>query len=129
MNNNVRTRRIFAWILDWNLSGLIPLIFSKVFFGPNPSIENPILVLIFLLLILLFPTSFVLRDVIFCGRSIGRRIFGLYIIDKKTDAPATVKQRIARNLFFFIYPFDGLLLLLTKETIGDRVADTFVVKK
>ena len=68
------------------------------------------MLLCFFAIILAF-VAFVLRDVIFKGRSIGKRIFGLYVLDKNTNEPASIKQRIIRNLFFFIYPVDGIILL------------------
>ena len=69
------------------------------------------------------------RDVIFKGRSIGKHIFGLYVLDKNTNELASIKQRIIRNLFFFIYPVDGIILIASKESIGDKAVNTIVVKK
>lgn len=131
MNNDVRIRRIVAWIIDWNLSGLPSLLFVAFLRDclTRPSFQNAGVLLILLALILLYPVLFVFRDVIFKGRSIGKRIFGLYIIDKSTNQPALMKQRIIRNLFFFIYPVDGIILLATKESIGDRLVNTAVIKK
>ena len=106
MNTNVRFRRIIAWIIDWNLSGLPCLLYTIVFMDvfKRPSFQNIGYILIFLLLLFLYPITFVMRDVIFKGRSIGKRIFGLFTLDKNTAELPSVKQRIIRNLFFFIYP-------------------------
>ena len=82
-----------------------------------------------MLLVFLYPVTFVFRDVIFKGRSIGKRIFGLYVLDKNTNERAAIIQRIIRNLFFFIYPVDGIILIVTKESIGDKAVNTTVVKK
>ena len=131
MNNNVRFRRIIAWIIDWNLSGLPCLIYTTIFMDvfKRPSIQSMGYILIFMLLVFLYPLIFVFRDVIFKGRSIGKRIFGLYVLDKNTNESASIKQRIIRNLFFFIYPIDGIILLATKESIGDKAVNTIVVKR
>lgn len=131
MNNNVRFRRIIAWIIDWNLSGLPCLLYTTIFMDvfKRPSIQSVGYILIFMLLVFLYPITFVFRDVIFKGRSVGKRIFGLYVLDKNTNETASVKQRIIRNLFFFIYPVDGIILIVTKESIGDKIVNTFVVKK
>ena len=94
----------------------------------RPSIQSMGYILIFMILVFLYPVTFVFRDVIFKGRSIGKRIFGLYVLDKNTNEPASIKQRIIRNLFFFIYPIDGIILLATKESIGDKAVNTIVVK-
>ena len=95
----------------------------------RPSIQSMGYILIFMLLVFLYPLIFVFRDVIFKGRSIGKRIFGLYVLDKNTNESASIKQRIIRNLFFFIYPIDGIILLATKESIGDKAVNTIVVKR
>ena len=131
MNNNVRCRRIVAWIIDWCLSSLPCFIFTSIFNDvfQRPSLRNILYLLIFVLLLFLFLITFVLRGVIFKGRSIGKRLFGLIVLDKSTDAPASISQKVIRSLFFFIYPVDGIILIATKESIGDRVANTKVVKK
>ncbi len=131
MDNNVRIRRMLAFIIDWNLSGLPCMLYSTVFMDvfKRPSIQNMIYILIMFLLIILYPVTFVLRDFIFGGRSVGKRIFNLQVLDKNTYKPALKKQQIIRNLFFFIYFVDGIILLITKESIGDRIANTIVVKK
>lgn len=85
--------------------------------------------LIFIFLVLLIPATFVFRDVIFKGRSVAKRIFGLHIIDKSTNGPASVQQRIVRNPFFPIYFIDGIILIATKESVGDKVTNTMVVGK
>ena len=131
MNTNVRIRRIIAWIIDWILSGLPCLLYTTIFMDvfQRPSFQNIGYILIFMLLVFLYPVTFVFRDVIFKGRSIGKRIFGLYVLDKNTNEPSSIKQRIIRNLFFFIYPVDGIILIVTKESIGDKAVNTTVVKK
>jgi uncharacterized RDD family membrane protein YckC len=131
MNTNVRIRRIIAWIIDWNLSGLPCLLYTTIFMDvfKRPSFQNIGYILILMLLVFLYPVTFVFRDVIFKGRSIGKRIFGLYVLDKNTNEPASIKQRIIRNLFFFIYPVDGIVFIVTKESLGDKAVNTTVVKK
>ncbi len=130
MDNNVRMRRIIACIIDWWLSLLPCLIYVISFYRYfiRPSFQNIVLMLIFILLVFLLFITFIFRDVICKGRSIGKQIFGLHIIDKSTNESASIRQRIIRNLFFFL-PIDGIVLLATKESIGDRVTNTIVVKK
>ena len=72
---------------------------------------------------------FVLRDVIFKGRSLGKRIFGLYVYDKNSLEKASAKQCFLRNIFFIIYAIDGIILIATGKTVGDRVAGTMVMTK
>lgn len=131
MNNNVHFRRIIAWIIDWNLSGLPCLLYTTIFMDmfKQPSLQNIGYILIFILLIFLYPITFVSRDVIFKGRSLGKRILGLYVYDKNSLGEASVKQLFLRNIFFFLYFIDGIVLLVSGQTIGDRVAGTLVISK
>jgi len=123
----LRIKRIIAWIIDWNLSGILPLVYA-LFFERLTQYGWPIY-LLFVLLVLSMPVTFVLRDVIFGGRSLGKRLFGLTVVCKKTGKPLSVGARILRNLFFFIYPVDGMLLLITGESIGERITESRVIPK
>lgn len=87
-----------------------------------------IFLLCFLAVIFAFG-AFILRDVIFKGRSLGKRIFGLYIYDKNSLEQASTKQCVLRNVFLFLYIVDGIILLVTGQTIGDRVAGTLVMSQ
>ena len=74
-------------------------------------------------------TLFVLRDYIFKGQSLGKKIFRLTILDKNTLSTPKNWQLILKNIFLFIYPIDGVILLATGESLGNRITDTVVVYK
>ena len=125
----MKLKRMIAFIIDWNLSAVPILLF--VFFFRDILISqepNPLLVIIFVLLTLSMPTICVLRDVIFNGQSIGKRIFKLHIIDETNKLPSK-RILIIRNIFFFVYPVDAILLLATNQSIGDMATRTTVVNK
>ncbi len=127
----VRIQRIVAFVIDWNII-LFPFVFVFFFlatFVQQMSDIGPFVVLLMFLVIVSAFGVFALRDVIFKGRSLGKRIFGLYVYDQKTLVGADAKQRFLRNLFFFLYFIDGILLLATGRTIGDRVAGTVVMSE
>lgn len=42
---------------------------------------------------------------------------------------ASTRQRAIRNLFFFLYLFDGIILLASGQTIGDHAAGTVVLSQ
>lgn len=123
-------RRIIAFLIDWNLSGVPALIYalilSHVARNGNPS---PILIILFVLFVFSMPILFVLRDVIFKGRSIGKRIFKLHVIDKKTGELPDRSKLWIRNLFFMMYPIDFIVLLVARRAIGDIATDTSVVRR
>lgn len=127
----VKLKRLIAFVIDWNIT-LLPFVFIfslLTTFLRKESAVNPYVFLLCFLAIVFAFGAFVLRDVIFKGRSLGKRIFGLYIYEKSSLKQASLKQCFLRNLFFFLYFIDGILLLVTGQTIGDRVAGTLVTSK
>ncbi len=131
MIKSVTLRRIIAWIIDWNVCLFPPVIACMVLanFLNEESVIYYLIAILCLLLILSAFAMFVLRDVIFKGRSLGKRLFELYVYEKNSLQQATKKQLISRNIFFFLYLVDVFVLIFTGETIGDRVAGTVVVSE
>ncbi len=126
-----RFKRIGAFILDWNIIFFIFLLADSLILDlsdTNSVVFSFIGILIALIAFMAFVVV-VLRDVIFKGRSLGKRIFGLYILDKNTLTEVPASRRFLKNLFVILYPIDAILLLATGETIGDRVANTTVISK
>ncbi len=129
---NVKWRRIVAWAIDWNIIGfsflflaaIIVALLSSTFHANSQTVS---LMLIFV--ILLYLGCFVLRDFIFCGRSLGKRIMGLAVIDRQTGMQANAGKCALRNLFIFIVHIDAIFMLASGMTIGDRAAHTVVVRK
>ena len=107
-NKHTKTDRIFAWLIDWFLMCLIVSIFPPVF-------------------TVIGIVCFILRDVIGGGRSLGKKIMKLDVIDKKTSDKAKVSQKILRNIFFIIVWIDGIVMLTSGQSIGDTVASTAVI--
>ncbi len=128
---STKFKRIIAFLIDWNIS-LLPFIFVFSFtalFLQQHSEADPIAFLLAFLFMILSFAAFILRDVIFKGRSLGKRIFGLYVYDKNSLEKASAKQCFLRNIFLIIFQIDGILLLATGKTVGDRVAGTLVMTK
>ena len=122
----VRFKRIFAFWLDWVIAFLPGLILTYCLqFVPNEATPVCLAMVRLLLFVALLAIAF--RDVIFGSRSLGKRLMGLHVIDKSTFQVASKKQRMLRGLLFFIYEIDGIILLVTGETLGDRLAKTAVI--
>ena len=126
----LKLKRIVAFIIDWVLSGIPAIIYARIFWEISKTEGlNVVNVILFLLFFLSYPTIFVLRDVIFKGRSVAKRILGLRVIDTQTNALPSKSKLIVRNLFFFIYPIEAILLLANNHTLGDTVTGTTVITK
>lgn len=88
-----------------------------------------VLLLILLLDIALSLALFVTKDFIMGGRSLGKRIFRLFVVDKKTlERPSLVKL-FFRGVFFFAIQVDFLILLITGNAIADMVFGSMVLSK
>ncbi len=129
---NVKWRRIVAWVIDWNIIGLSFLFLSVIIaallsssFHANSQTVSLILVFV----VLLYLVCFVLRDLIFGGRSLGKRIMGLVVLDRQTGNQASAGKCALRNVFIFIVHIDAIFMLASGATIGDRAAHTVVAGK
>ena len=124
----MKLRRILAWIIDWNLCGIPALIYAFIFKTITETQGvKAVYALIFVLFVLSFPTLFVVRDVLLKGRSIAKRIFKLRVIDNETNELPEKRKLVIRNLFFFIYPVEAILLIATDKSIGDMTTNTTVI--
>ena len=124
----MKLKRILVWIIDWNISGLPALLYVFIF---RKVVEtqgiNAIGALLFVFFVLSFPAIFVFRDVIFKGQSIAKRIFKLRVIDIGTNELPSNQKLIIRNLFFFLYPVEFILLLVSDKSLGDMTTNTTIV--
>ena len=126
----MKFKRMLAFVVDWLLSGVPALVGS---FFLLEAIEKrgvrPLDVILMLLLVASYPALFVLRDVMFGGRSVAKRMLGLCVKDDRTwEAPSKGKL-ILRNIFFFVYPIDAIVLLATGRSLGDMATATTVIKQ
>lgn len=128
--SDAKLKRILAWLVDWFTIGMTAGFLASgldlIRQGSSPDHSGPILFLM-LLAMLSFPACFIFRELIFGGRSLGKRITKLEILDQATGKPASKKQRIIRSLFFFLSYIDGVAVLVSGLSVGDRVAHTVVV--
>ena len=70
---------------------------------------------------------FFCRD-IFTGRSLGRRICGLSVVDADSFHPVSEFRALVRNLFIVVWPIELVMLFLKKRRLGDIVTHTDVVE-
>ena len=118
-----RLRRLCAIVIDLQMVGcvLIFLAFGAFLLPKFAGICVPFF-LTFLYLVYWYG-----RDWLLGGRSIGKRLCGLSVVDAYTLGPATGAQLLRKGLAIMVLPFDGFMLLLTGRSIGERISGTAVV--
>lgn len=129
---SVKLRRILAWIIDWNIIGFSTLTFTSlvasILFN-NQTEFSAAQFIALLVCILAYPICFMLRDLIFGGRSLGKRIVGLVVLDIQTGDKPKWWQLLLRNLFLIIFQVDLIIMLVRGRSIGDSAFHTVVVPK
>ncbi len=119
-------RRFSAFAVDYALVILIVAI-PFVLVSGNQAL--------FLLLVTLnFATALSYRlfgDGIFQGAALGKRLFGIYVVDAKTRQPCSKKQALLRMIYQWVPVFavvDGIVLICDGlQRWGDRIAGTYVL--
>lgn len=118
-----RFRRLLAWIVDMTLCMGLPgrLAVALPLSGEAFGIVGAFVVVGGF-------AAFLCRDYLLGGRSIGKRIFGLSVVDKNTGEPVTGGRLVLRNLFLFLYPVDGGFLLFSGRSLSERTSYTRVIR-
>lgn len=139
-STKVKLKRLVSAFIDLSSAGvlvyLVMFLAQKIVIlaGGDEGTEAACCVLSGLFAFFVF---FGLHDIIGFGRSLGKRIMGLIILDKKTGEDAGKKQIFSRNITTFgatmvpgvLLAVNGFVMLFSGQAIGDRTANTVVVEK
>ncbi len=122
---SVKLRRFFAWVIDWvALSFLAAVIIGIVEGFDAPYAHGELMVVAAVLVIIL---GFAFRDPLLGGRSLGKRICRLGIVDKTTGGKPTGVRWAFRGILYVFYFFDGICIMLSGYSFGDMLGGTAVV--
>ncbi len=129
----VKIRRLFAILFDVVFSSIFAAVVAFAAMIAMTMLllpEDVITAATLLVAYVAFCLGFVLRDAIMGGTSLGKRMFGLYVVDKVNATKPVVWQRVVRSLgqVFFSTP-DAIVVLISGRGIGDYVAGTAVVSR
>lgn len=120
-----RLPRLLAFFLDMSL--LPVFAFAALAIGellPGDFVFFVLGIVVFSFLAVLY-----CRDWLLGGRSIGKRLCGLSVVDRATGGPAAGKQLLLKGLCYMVLPFDAFVLLLTGRSVGERISGTAVVRR
>jgi uncharacterized RDD family membrane protein YckC len=127
-------RRCIAFHIDQTVGFLLSSLFfifdfvSNIFLtGPEIGLsQGGITVVLFPLIGYVF--YMLLRD-LYQGRSVGKRICNLVVIDSNDGKVASAVQSVVRNITILIWPVEIIFLIFRKDgrRIGDHLAKSTVV--
>lgn len=111
-------RMLALWVdlvIGITLTSFVCSVVEKLF-ETNTNVLQSLILCIFI----------IFRDVF--GRSVGKRIFKLHIVDQKSNSNSSLYQRIIRNISMIIGFVELPIVLLNKDSrrLGDILAGTSV---
>ncbi|MBQ3265712.1 MAG: helix-turn-helix domain-containing protein [Ruminococcus sp.] len=122
--NDTRFRRIGAFFLDvlfCEMAGIMTVPFAFLLFRSYFMHSGRLTVLISIIAL----TLILLRDFIFNGRSLGKRITRMTVANAADGSRPKWYKLILRNLPYFIYFIDFFVLIINGRSLGDMLTDTF----
>lgn len=127
-----KLRRAVAWFIDWFLFWILGVVLANtiiIISKALPQSAHTILMCAVAPLVLAYMCLYIMRDLIFHGRSPGKRLLGLYVIDGSTGKMAGTKQLAVRGIPHFVLYLEMICCLATGRTLGDRLGNTYVVSE
>lgn len=131
----VKIRRMLAYALDLIIASAVMIGLLVAAMVAVPKLAQTLPKRLDLLIIACGASAvfvslvFAFRDFFFFGRSLGKRIMGLTVIDERTAEKSAVYQRVLRALITATPIIDFIFFIVRGKTVGDSVASTLVVSK
>jgi len=131
---DVAGRRVVAIIIDTIVLALIfsVLTFGGVFTLPAGLVFGWIILVVLVFFVIWFFYSFLLEG--YMGQTIGKKAMGIVVV-KEDGSPCGYIDSLARNflriidgLGYYLVGIIAMLLSERRQRIGDRLANTVVVK-
>ncbi len=120
-------RRIVACAIDFMVTSFAGIILLAVAFVGDVQKESSGMILAGIALFIVMIFGFFLRDWLWKGRSFGKRLLGLVVLNNRTGAPPVRWRLAVRTLFFWTSWIDLIVMLACGRSIGDYVAHTIVI--
>jgi len=117
-------KRFSAQFIDGSIAFLVGYAALTILDKVLPSESSVPLIAMWLIII----GYTLIADGMFKGQSIGKKILGLYVVDKKTNVPCTYMQSVMRNITYLLGIFDWIFIVGSdRRRLGDRIAGTKVM--
>lgn len=120
---SINARRIIAAVIDFYIICFIVTVISYtlVFLTMYISFHSFVVCFILTYVLILF------RDNIFGNASIGKKLLKIKVV-KVNGEKINLITSLKRNILFFLWPVEILLIITDNKRLGDMWAKTIVVK-
>lgn len=120
---SINARRIIAAVIDFYIICFIVTVISYtlVFLTMYISFHSFVVCFILTYVLILF------RDNIFGNASIGKKLLKIKVV-KVNGEKINLITSLKRNILFFLWPVEILLIITDNRRLGDMWAKTIVVK-
>lgn len=118
-----KLKRLVAFMIDYYLILMICLIPYMIV----NIMSLTVLSSLWYLLVLLFIILFLLKDLLFRNKSIGKKFLKLEIVTLEEKKPS-IRILILRNIFLIMWPVDIFLWIIFNKRVGDFIFQTKVIE-
>ena len=125
-------KRRIAYVIDFILYGLVFLVLVVLLSMLFRIQSSPLVNFLFYFVWIAISFLFLIKDGTYRGMSLGKLLFGLQVIDIKTENPIGFRQSFLRNLPLLPFLITVPILLISVPIAeglrwGDRLASTMVI--
>ena len=121
---NIKIKRLFSGVIDFVMTCFL----ATCVVGIITLVKLSVSKISIAAYLVCFFVGIVLKDMVFCNASLGKRFLKLYIVcsqHNKLDIVTCIK----RNATLILFPIEIFLLLFNDFRLGDKLAKTTVVEK
>ena len=123
-----RFARWFAQILDFSVLVLPWALVAGVLGGEfDIPIFHPASKFMLAVMVIWIILYYLFQDGLNTGRSLGKRIMSMRVVDAQTGIPCRYWQSVIRNLFPFFILFSGFLIAVVFESLLGEAAGIFAI--
>ncbi|NER16775.1 RDD family protein [Spongiivirga citrea] len=120
-NFNINVKRVIAFFIDLITFAVFPIIINVL--------EDIIGKKIISSDVLFYATTFfyLFKDLFNSSGSFGKKTMNLTIINSSNQGISFSLKKVLRNITNFIWPIEGIFILLTKQRLSDRLLNIDVI--
>ena len=123
----LKARKLISWWVDFLIYFYAVILFFELFNHIVSNQEVTIQIILSVVLLIVIYISYSKKDILFKGRSLGKRVFNLAVYNELgTELVDNKVLKKRGNIECFTFPFDFWFILFLDKQIADYVCRTEV---